>query len=583
MEKSSVFYGTGVLPAFFNQGAAAHFEKGCGPASARSGQLEIAMAEVATHCRRPIARLAVLFAIVCLVEVTPAVAATSLWWDTAYSRRFNIVVAVGANSPDKGYAGYTARIVTLDTQALIASGEMLSDCSDMRLTYFDGLAWQELPRHVLGCNTTTTDVRFMLVADIAAGGSDDNYYLYHSNPTPGGLPAMTPTNVYLWYDDASIDRSVQYVRGRIDNWHGGGWDNSLAWNPAGYYTYDNGDNFTSGYRISVDERDIYVEAEWFHTGCYPINMTTGMLVRGIIQSGTGGGESSNHYYASNKGHFPGCNGSGYNEDGDIVEDNRPTTTVNGPNPPALVSNQWRRQGLAAWLTGPTNLSYWDEDFSANWSALGYPTAANLHVSGTDNANENTGRGFAGIMTAQDQGRVRNILMRRYVFPEPVLTLTADIRPIIVLQKTVSTVYDPVNNTTDPKAIPGSYVDYRITAFNMGAGNVDADTIIVSDSLPPTVSLFVGDLGAAGSGPVEFTDGTGAAASGLTFSFGGLGDLFDDVEFSTDGFNWNYEPIPDADGFDPAVTWIRIRPGGTFVGTGVLPAPRFELRVRALIQ
>jgi hypothetical protein len=118
---------------------------------------------------------------------------------------------------------------------------------------------------------------------------------------------------------------------------------------------------------------------------------------------------------------------------------------------------------------------------------------------------------------------------------------------------------------------------------MGAGNVDADTIIVSDPLPPAVSLFVGDLGAAGSGPVEFTDGTGAAASGLTFSFGGLGDLFDAVEFSTDGFNWNYEPIPDADGFDPAVTWIRIRPGGTFVGTGVLPAPRFELRIRVLIQ
>jgi hypothetical protein len=187
------------------------------------------------------------------------------------------------------------------------------------------------------------------------------------------------------------------------------------------------------------------------------------------------------------------------------------------------------------------------------------------------------------MTAQDQGRVRNILMRRYVFPEPVLTLTADPWPDIMLQKTVSTVYDPVNNTSNPKAIPGSYVDYLITTLNTGTGDVDADTIIVSDPLPSDASLFVGDLGAPGSGPVEFTDGTGAAASGLTFSFGGLGDLSDDVEFSTDGSNWNYVPIPDGDGFDPAVTWIRIRPGGTFVGTGVLPAPRFELRFRARIQ
>jgi hypothetical protein len=102
-------------------------------------------------------------------------------------------------------------------------------------------------------------------------------------------------------------------------------------------------------------------------------------------------------------------------------------------------------------------------------------------------------------------------------------------------------------------------------------------------MPSTVSLFVDDLGEAGSGPVEFTDGTGTAASGLTFNFGGLGNLFDDVEFSTDGLNWNYEPVPDADGFDDAVTWIRIRPGGTFVGTGDLPAPHFELRIRARVQ
>jgi hypothetical protein len=153
------------------------------------------MAEVTTRCRKTIARLSVLLPIVCLIEVTPAVAATSLWWDTAYGRRFNIDVTVGANSPDKGYAGYTARIVTIDNQALIAAGEMLTDCSDLRVTYFDGLAWQELPRHVLGCNTTATDVRFMLVADIAAGGGDNNYYLYHNNPTPGGTtnPSPTPT------------------------------------------------------------------------------------------------------------------------------------------------------------------------------------------------------------------------------------------------------------------------------------------------------------------------------------------------------------------------------------------------------
>ena len=183
--------------------------------------------------------------IACLLVSGSVSAATLLWWDTNYALRFNIDVAVGGNSPDKGYAGYTARIISLDTQSLIVAGEMLADCSDLRITYYDGLAWQELPRHVLNCNSASTDIRFMLAADIPANGSDDNYYLYYNNAAPAAVLPLTTTNVYLWYDDASIDRSGQYVRGRIDNWHGSGWDDSLAWNAAGYYTYDNGE--CSGY------------------------------------------------------------------------------------------------------------------------------------------------------------------------------------------------------------------------------------------------------------------------------------------------------------------------------------------------
>ncbi len=368
-------------------------------------------------------------------------AATNLWWDSNYLQRFNIDVGTGANVPDKGYIGYTIRIAALDTQALIAAGEMQADCSDLRITYYDGLGWQELPRHVIGCNTASTDIRFALVAGIVAGGNDDNYYLYHNYSSPAALPAMTTTNVYLWFDDASIDRSASYVRGRIDNWHGNGWDNSLGWNAGGYYTYNNGDNFTSGYRRAIDERDVYAEAEFYHTGCYQNNMTSGMLVRGIIQNGSFGGETSNHYYASNRGESPaGCDANGYGHDGDIVTGNRPTTAINGANPPDIIPNTWRRQGLATWLTNPTNASFWDEDNAGNWAALGFPGVANLHVSGTD-ANDDEGRGFAAFMTAQDVARVRNILFRRYISPEPVPVLTAETQPpAILLQKNVLTVF-----------------------------------------------------------------------------------------------------------------------------------------------
>jgi hypothetical protein len=98
-----------------------------------------------------------------------------------------------------------------------------------------------------------------------------------------------------------------------------------------------------------------------------------------------------------------------------------------------------------------------------------------------------------------------------------------------------------------------------------------------------VSLFVGDLVGPGSGPIEFIDGSGIASSGLTFVFGGLGDLADDVDFSTDGSDWAYVPMPDGAGFDPGARFVRIRPSGRFVaGVGVAPT-QFRLRMRVRVD
>ncbi len=163
-------------------------------------------------------------------------------------------------------------------------------------------------------------------------------------------------------------------------------------------------------------------------------------------------------------------------------------------------------------------------------------------------------------------------------------LTLESRPpAILLQKNLVTVYDPVNNTTNPKAIPGSWVDYTITTSNNAVGDVDNDTLVVTDPLPTGVALFVGDLGAAGSGPVEFTDGAGAGSSGLSYTFSGLGSATDDVEFSTDGVSYNYTPTPDANGFDAAVRYIRINPKGVFQGGTTATPTTFDLRIRVRVQ
>ena len=525
-----------------------------------------------------------------LAAAPPAHAATSLWWDASYPQRFNIAVTTGALSPDRGYDGYTARIPALDTAGLIAAGEMQPDCSDLRILHYDGLVWNELPRQVLGCNSPQTDIRFMLSADIAASSVDDNYYLYHGSAAPAPLPAVTETNVYLWYDDASTNRIASYTRGRIDPWHGTGWDDSLRYVGAGYYRYDNGDNFTSGYRLELDERDVYIEAEFFHQRCYPLNITTGLVVRGAITSGSGGTESSDNYYASNRGEFPNvgpgsaCTADGYTHDGSIVKNDRQNVVVAGTNPPDIQRNAWRRQGLAAWSAGPTQLAFWDEDLSSNWAAPGFPSAASLQVAGSDGVGDNTNRGFVAFMTAQDRARIRNIVVRRYVGEEPVLVLTAEsLSPTLVLTKSALTVFDPVNLGDNAKAIPGAWVEYSLTASNAGAGSPDPDSVAITEPLPANVALFVGDIAGPNSGPVAFDDGTGAAASGLGYDYGGLGDPADSLEFSVDGLDYSYVPSGDADGFDPAVRFVRVRPTGSFAPADGGSSREFTLRFRVRVQ
>lgn len=132
-------------------------------------------------------------------------------------------------------------------------------------------------------------------------------------------------------------------------------------------------------------------------------------------------------------------------------------------------------------------------------------------------------------------------------------------PITVV-KAMQVYSDPANGTTNPKAIPGSYVHYTITVANPAAYPIDANSIVITDATPSNLTLFVNNL-PSGSAPVLFTDGSPTSA--LTFTFSGLADDTDDVDFSSDGgTTWTYHPTADASGFNAGVTNIRIRPKGT---------------------
>lgn len=153
-------------------------------------------------------------------------------------------------------------------------------------------------------------------------------------------------------------------------------------------------------------------------------------------------------------------------------------------------------------------------------------------------------------------------------------------PSLQISKDVQTIRDLVNGTNNPKSLPGSTKLYVVSVTNQGAGAVDADSVMVSDPIPANTKMFVGDLGLPGSGPVAFVDGS--PASTLTWTYGGLGDLSDDLEFSQDGVNWTYIPTPDADGCDATITHVRMRPKGVMPGASG-GNPSFELRFQVVVR
>lgn len=144
---------------------------------------------------------------------------------------------------------------------------------------------------------------------------------------------------------------------------------------------------------------------------------------------------------------------------------------------------------------------------------------------------------------------------------------------VALAKAVRVISDNVTNTTNPKGIPGARIEYTITATNLGSLDLDAGSVIIRDSLPPEVRLFLGSP----SDPIALNEG--AQPSGLTLNFTSLASTTDDISFSNDGGSTFVAPSVDGNGFDatvPRVNFIEVTPTGIFNGDSGSGPPSFEL-------
>jgi len=141
---------------------------------------------------------------------------------------------------------------------------------------------------------------------------------------------------------------------------------------------------------------------------------------------------------------------------------------------------------------------------------------------------------------------------------------------LTLVKTSSVVSDPVNGTTNPKAIPGAIVQYSILVSNTGPTPVDNNTVLLIDALPSQMRVGT-------SATPTFTQGS--PTSGLTFN------ATNDIRYSnaasapTTYAGCTYTPVA---AYDAAVKFICVNPKGTMSGSTGTP-PSFMISFRAQMQ
>ncbi len=150
---------------------------------------------------------------------------------------------------------------------------------------------------------------------------------------------------------------------------------------------------------------------------------------------------------------------------------------------------------------------------------------------------------------------------------------------VLLEKEVEVISDAIS-ASNPKAIPDAVVEYVIRVANQGADAMAADSVVLQDSLPPDLRFYFG----VPPNPFTFEDGT--PASGLSFTFGGLGDGGDDIQFSNDGGATFITPVVDALGFDatvPKINYVELNPKGVMAGDSGGGAPGFEIRFQMRVE
>jgi hypothetical protein len=141
---------------------------------------------------------------------------------------------------------------------------------------------------------------------------------------------------------------------------------------------------------------------------------------------------------------------------------------------------------------------------------------------------------------------------------------------LTIVKSSTIVSDPINSSTNPKAIPGAIVAYTLTVANTGPSAVDKNSVLIIDTLPAQLSV-----GTAAS--PTFTQGSPTSA--LTFTSSTDISFSNSTTAPTKYSSCTYTPTAS---YDTNVHFICLNPKGTMAGSTGTP-PSFSITLNAKVN
>ncbi len=152
-------------------------------------------------------------------------------------------------------------------------------------------------------------------------------------------------------------------------------------------------------------------------------------------------------------------------------------------------------------------------------------------------------------------------------------------PDIQLNTTVTVISDDINGLLNPKAIPGAVLNMLVNVTNNGNISTDLNSTVIVQAIDAETKFYIGNFN--GAGPIDFNDGSNA--SGLIYNYSGLNDNTDSLSFSVDGSNFNHTAVDDGEGYDPAITHIKLEFDGTMKPTMNAITPSFSFGYQVKVK